>query len=188
MNDLTAYDILSFLVQFGSLLQSHGVQAALVLFLGSWLGGKGLILLFKNPFARRMLGYGLKTAGVPAVILGKWLQAGPLHMLSGPIVCLFVFFGFWFFSFMDRLLTYLKPDSLAMVEALEKMLQEMGSTDRKLYIQAKTMTAPQVNAVSQMAEAVAAGPSKLGFQQQDVMLKAQAIGADIQQNRLEQER
>lgn len=178
-------DVINYLIQFRGLLESHGMQAAILLLVGSWISGKGLILLFKNPSARRLLGYGLKTAGAPAVVLGKWLQAGPLHMLSGPIVCLLVFFGFWFFTFMDRLLTYLKPDSLAMVEALEKMLQEMGSTDRKLYIQAKTMTAPQVNAVSQIAEAVAAGPRNLGEEQQGILLKAQAIGADLQQNRLE---
>ncbi len=182
---MTAYEIISLLTQIGSLLESQGIQAALILLAGSWLTGKGLILLFKNPFARRLLGYGLKSAGAPAVILGKWLQVGPLHMLSGPIVCLLVFFGFWFFTFMDRLLTYLKPDSRAMVEALEKMLGEIGSTDRKLYIQAKTMTGPQVTAVSQMAEAVAAGPAQLGAEQLAVLDRAQAIGSDLQQNRLD---
>lgn len=172
------------LSMFAAWLHS-AVGASVLAFVLSWLTGKGIVLLLKLPFSRRMIGYGLKTAGAPAVILGKWLQAGPLHLISGPLVCVLVFFGFWFFTFMDRLLTYLKPDTVAMVEALEKMLEEMGSTDRKLYIQSKKMTGLQVAAVSQMAEAVAAGPSRLGSDQMRILDQAQAIGADLQQNRLE---
>ncbi len=182
---MNEYDLITLLVQIGNVFENHGVAAAFTLLVGSWLTGKGLVQLFKIPFARRLLGYGLKSAGAPAVILGKWLQAGPLHLLSGPIVCLMVFGMFWFFTFMDRLLTYLKPDTREMVEALEKMLVEMGSTDRKLYLQVKTMTTPQVNAVSQLAEAVAAGPAQLGSAQLAVLDRAQAIGSDLQQNRLE---
>lgn len=152
--------------------------------IASWFAGKGITMLLQSPFARRIIGFGLKTAGAPAVVLGKWLQAGPLHLFCGPIVCLLVFFGFWFFTFMDRLLTYLKPDTLAMVEGLEKMLQEMGSTDRKLYIQAKTMTESQVQAVSQMAAAVAAPAAALTSEQRDVLFQAQSISSDLQQNRL----
>lgn len=158
---------------------------ALAAFVFSWLSGKTVVLLLKMPITRRILAYGLKSAGAPAVIVGKWFQLGPLHLLSGPIVCILVFAGFWFFSFMDRLLTYLKPETREMVEALEKMLEESGSTDRKLYIQAKQMNGIQVAAVSQMAEAVAAGPAQLGAAQVRILDQAQAIGADLQRNRLE---
>lgn len=175
-------NILPLITQFSG--SSLGV--AVIGLVVAWLGGKGVTALLRAPFSRRLLGLGLKSAGAPAVILGKWLQVGPLHILSGPIVCLLVFIGFWFFTFMDRLLTYLRPETCAMVEDLEKMLSEMGSTDRKLYIQSKTMTAPQVTAVSQIAAAVAAGPANLDSQQQDILLKARAIGADLQQGRLEQ--
>jgi hypothetical protein len=178
--------ILEIIALLTPMLQSgEGITISiLIATLGAWIGGKGLNLLFKMPLTRRLLGYGLKTAGAPAVILGKWFQAGPLHWVFGPLVCILVFALFWLFAFMDRLLTYLKPDTLAMVQGLEKMLQEMGSTDRQLYIQAKTMTAPQVTAVSQIAEAVAAGPGNLTPHQQDALLKARAIGYDFQQNRL----
>lgn len=160
-----------------------GITAAA--FVGSWLSGKAIVVLLKMPITRRILSFGLKSAGAPAVVVGKWFQVGPLHLISGPIVCLMVFAGFWFFSFMDRLLTYLKPETLEMVEALEKMLEESGSTDRKLYIQSKQMTGPQVKAVSQMAEAVAAGPAQLGSNQLRILDQAQAIGSDLQQSRLE---
>lgn len=152
----------------------------------AWIGGKGIAALFKFPGTRKFLGLGLKTAGAPAVVFGKWLQAGPLHMLSGPIICLMVFGLFWIYTFMDRLLTFLKPDTLAMVKGLEAMLAEIGSTDRRLYVQAKTMSDGQVKAVTQMAEAVAAGPAQLTAEQHSVVQRAQAIGSLLQQERLAQ--
>jgi hypothetical protein len=152
--------------------------------LGSWFAGKGINLLMQSPTARKVLAYGLKTAGAPAVVVGKWLQVGPLTILSGPIVCLLIFVGFWFFTFMDRLLTYLKPDTRALAEALEKMLGEVGSTDRKLYIMAKGMTQDQVAVVASMAEAVKAGPDSLTDEQQGVLLQAQAVGRQLQAERL----
>ncbi len=164
------------------------IGISLLAMIGSWIAGKGIGVLLKLPMTRKVLGLGLQSASVPAVILGKWLQAGPLHLISGPIVCLLVFGGFWLFSFMDKLLTYLKPDTLAMVEGLEKMLEEMGSTDRKLYIQAKTMTAPQVTAVSRMAEAVATPRAELSADQVAVLEHAEIIGADLQNTRLSADR
>lgn len=155
--------------------------------LASWVAGKGLVLLLQQPAARRIFAYGLKSAGAPAVILGKWLQAGPLALFSGPIICLLIFVGFWFFTFMDRLLTYMKPDTQAMAEALEKMLSESGSTDRRLYIQSKGMTEAQVTAVSQMAAAVAAKPAELSEDQRAVLMRAQVVGLNLQNDRLNAE-
>jgi hypothetical protein len=180
---MTPLEILAFLSNF--LQSGMGMSVAgLSLFAMTWIGGKGLTLLFKMPITRRILGYGLKSAGVPAVIMGKWFQAGPLHLLSGPIVCVFVFAGFWFFSFMDRLLSYLKPETLEMVFGLEKMLEEMGSSDRRLYIMAKTMKPAQVDAVAKMAAAVAAPPSELTPAEKDILTAATVIGRDVQATRL----
>lgn len=151
----------------------------------AWLGGKGIGVLLKYSGTRKMLGVGLKSAGAPAVVFGKWLQAGPLHFLSGPIICVMVFCLFWLYTFMDRLITLLKPDTLEMVKGLEAMLAEIGSTDRRLYLQTKTMTEGQVKAVTQMAEAVAAGPAQLTADQQESVIRVQAIGSLLQQSRLE---
>lgn len=178
---MTVPEILAMLHKF---TQSPTLMTLAVL-LGTWVAGKGIIILFKNPIARKALGLGLKTAGAPAVVLGKWLQAGPLHLVSGPVVCLLVFAGFWFFTFMDRLLTYLKPETRTMVDELEKMLGEIGSTDRKLYIMAKGMTPPQAAVVERIAEAVKAGPGALTMEQEEVILKAQAVGRELQIERLQ---
>jgi hypothetical protein len=165
-------------------LQSPAGLAVMAV-VGSWFAGAGVTRLLAHPFTQRILGAGLLTAKAPGLALGKAASVPPFRFFVGPVVCLLIFVGFWFFSFMDALLSSLSPDVQKLASSLEEMLGKMGSTERKLYIQAKKMTTAQVVAVSQMAEAVAAGPDKLDSAQQDVLLKARAIGADLQQNRLE---
>lgn len=180
---MSAMAIISlFSIIFDGMTSAGGVSVMVVV--GAWLAGKGLLLLLKAPITRRMLGYGLKTAGAPAVVVGKWLSAGPLTIFTGPIICLFVIALFWLFTFMDRLLTYLKPDVCEMVTYLRIMLTELGSTDRQLYLQAKTMTTPQVTAATKMAEAVAAPQAELSTDQLATLMRAQAISSALQQDRL----
>ncbi len=169
----------------GALAQKMGAYAVALLVL-TWLGGKGLVSLIQKPWAHKAFAAGLKTAEVPGVIGGKWLQAGPLHVVSGPIICLLVFGGFWFFTLMDKLLSFQKPDTLKLVDSLEKILSTAGSSDRKLYIQAKTMPTIQVVAVSQMAEAVAAKPGELDAEQQKAITRVRDIGRALQAERIQE--
>jgi len=150
----------------------------------AWVGGKGLVAIIQNPGTGKFLGTVLNTAKIPAVIVGKWLQAGPLHVIAGPIICLLVFFGFWFFTFLDGILESQKPDVQKLVESMEKVLSNSGSTDRRLYIQSKTLTTAESKVVSQMADAVSAAPSALDSEQKAVLSQARVIGAHLQSNRL----
>ena len=152
--------------------------------IGAWVGGKGLVAIVQNPRAAGFLGHVLDSAKMPGSFVGKWLQAGPLHVLAGPIICLLVFAGFWFFTFIDQILDSQKPDVQKLVEAMERMLIKTGSTDRRLYIQAKSLTASQSQAVSKMADAVAAVPFGIDPEQSIAIKKAQAIGAEFQARRL----
>lgn len=162
---------------------SNPTETALIAACGSWFAGAGVSRLLGLAWVQRMLGVALLTAKGPALMLGKAAGMPPFRFFVGPIVCLLIFIGFWFFTFMDALLGCLSPDVQKMADGLEDVMEKVGSTDRKLYIQAKKMNTLQAAAVSRMAEAVAAGPSQLGSEQMRILDQAQAIGADIQQNR-----
>ena len=163
---------------------SNPLVLTLLAALGSWFAGAGITRLLALPFAQRILGAGLLTAKAPALALGKAANVPPFRFFIGPIVCLLIFLGFWLFTFMDTLLGCLSPDVRKLADSLEEMLGKLGSTDRKLYIMAKSMTAPQVKAVEAMAQAVKTGPEEMTVEQEEILLKAQAIGRAMQDSRL----
>ena len=165
---------------------SSPAELALVAACGSWFAGAGITRLLGLAWVQRGLGAALLTAKAPAAVLAKAAGVPPFRFFIGPIVCLLIFIGFWFFTFMDTLLNGLSPDIQKMASGLEEVMEKNGSTDRKLYIQSKAMSGMQVQAVSRMATAIAAGPAQLGSAQMAVLDSAQAIGADIQQNRAAQ--
>lgn len=122
------------LLQF--LTQTLGGQA-ITLGALSLIAGQLILWLLPKPWFRKILAVGLNTAKGPGWAFGLWIKLGPLKKLMAPVVCLLVFVGFWFFGFMDALLSKTDSETRKIVEGLEDVLEKAGSTDRKLYIQSK---------------------------------------------------
>lgn len=155
-------------------------------YLATWITSKGLLLMLAQPWAQKALGLALQSAKVPAVAIDK-LLVGPLRFISRPIICLLVLAGFWLMTLVDKLLEGKDADTRMLVEGLQNSLAAMGSTDRKLYLQAKTMTAEQVKAVSLMAEAVAAPAEELSYSHLAALRMAREAGEALQAARLHSE-
>jgi hypothetical protein len=141
--------------------------------------GQALLWLLPRPWFQRALGYGLNTAKGPGWALGLWVKVGPLRKLAAPLICLLVFVGFWFFGFMGALLSKSDPETRKIAEALERVLEKAGSTDRKLYIQSKGLTPEQSQAVVNMTEAVRAAPDALDPVAQKILEQASRIGEEL---------
>lgn len=136
------------------LIQGNTLTLQLVLAtLLTWLAGRGLVAAIQKPKVQGLLGHGLKTADIPGAFIGGWLQVGPLRTASAPFICLGVFLLFWLFSVVDKVLTYQKPETRSLVEALEKILERVGSTRRRLYIQTTSMDSGAVGDLSAQAKA-----------------------------------
>jgi endonuclease V-like protein UPF0215 family len=80
---------------------------------------------------------------------------------------------------MDALLSKSDPETRKIAEALERVLEKAGSTDRKLYIQSKGLTPEQSQAVVNMTEAVRAAPDALDPVAQKILEQASRIGEEL---------
>jgi hypothetical protein len=161
-----------------------GIGATVLAVVLAWLAGSGVNYLLGSKVLRKILIVGLKSASIPAAAFSKATQAGIGRVLVGPFLSLVLFVIFWLFVFFDKAAEGQSPAVKALLEGLEKLLEESGSTDRRLYIQAKTMSADQVTAVSRMAAAVAAPADAMDDEQVEVLKRAEAIGTALQDSRL----
>lgn len=149
----------------------------------SWITGKGLTTLISLPWAQKVMGQLIQSAKGPAIVADKVLKAGPLKMFTNPILALLVFASLWFSTFVDKIMEGEDDETTKMVNNLRSSILTTGSTDRALYLKAKTMSHEQVNIVSLMAEAMTTPAAKLTDSQKIVLSAAEAVGDQLQASR-----
>lgn len=131
------------------------------------------------------LGWFLQTAQWAALPFAKWLKMGPFkHLIVVPLLILQIV-GAWVMRFNDLVLNQLDDSAKAMAKGISDALAKVGSTDQKLYYDAKGMTQEQVDAVVGVATAVTSQAS-LDPEEKAALDKTMEAGKALMEEKLKQ--